>query len=139
MPKRWDLTVDGRLKNLVTIADFVVKAARASGLNERATFDVQMAVDEACTNIIQHSYGGEGKGEIVLRCELVDDGFVITIRDHGHPFDPECVPAPDLTCSLPERREGMLGLYFMRQLMDEVCFRFDAEGNELTMVKRRCQ
>lgn len=41
----------------------------------------------------------------------------------------------------PERDawEKMLGLYFMRQLMDEVRFRFDAEGNELTMVKRRCR
>jgi anti-sigma regulatory factor (Ser/Thr protein kinase) len=139
MAKRWELTVDGRLENLATITDFVTRAARASGLDEGATFEVQMAVDEACTNIIQHSYGGEGKGEIALRCELVDGDFVITIRDHGRPFDPECVPAPDLTCSLAERREGMLGLYFMRQLMDEVCFRFDAEGNELTMVKRRCR
>jgi anti-sigma regulatory factor (Ser/Thr protein kinase) len=139
MPKRWELTVDGRLDNLASIADFVVKAAQSSGLDERATFEVQLAVDEACTNVIQHSYGEEGKGEIVLCCELADSDFVVTIRDHGRPFDPECVPAPDLTCSLAERREGMLGLYFMRQLMDEVCFRFDAEGNELTMIKRRCQ
>lgn len=139
MPKRWELTVDGRLENLASIADFVVKAARASGLDERATFEVQMAVDEACTNIIQHSYEGEGKGEIALCCELADSDFVVTIRDHGRSFDPECVPLPNLTCSLAERREGMLGLYFMRQLMDEVRFRFDAEGNELTMVKRRCR
>jgi anti-sigma regulatory factor (Ser/Thr protein kinase) len=139
MPKRWELTVDGRFENLASIADFVIEAARASGLSERAIFDVQMAVDEACTNVIQHSYGGEGKGEIALRCALVNSDFVVTIRDHGRPFDPECVPAPDLTCGLAERREGMLGLYIMRQLMDEVCFRFDAEGNELTMVKRRWQ
>jgi anti-sigma regulatory factor (Ser/Thr protein kinase) len=139
MPKRWELTVDGRFENLAIIADFVVKAAGASGLNEKATFEVQMAVDEACTNIIQHSYGGEGKGEIALHCELADGDFVVTIRDHGRPFDPEAVPPPDLTSSLAERREGLLGLYFMRQLMDEVRFRFDAEGNELTMVKRRCR
>ncbi|MGA9348407.1 MAG: ATP-binding protein [Anaerolineae bacterium] len=64
---------------------------------------------------------------------------MVTIRDHGRPFDPEAVPPPNFTSSLAERREGMLGLHFMRQLMDEVCFRFDAEGNKLTMVKRRCQ
>jgi len=137
MPKRWELTVDGRFGNLATIADFVVKAARASGLDERATFEVQMAVDEACTNIIQHSYRGEGRGEIALRCELADGDFVVTIRDRGRPFNPEAVPLPDLTSSLAKRREGGLGLYFMRQLMDEVRFRFDAKSNELTMVKRR--
>ena len=139
MPKQWELTVDGRLKNLATIADFVVKAAQASGLNEKATFEVQLAVDEACTNVIEHSYRGEEKGEIALRCELADGDFVITIRDHGQPFNPEDVPLPDLKCSLAERCIGGLGLYFMRRLMDEVRFHFGAEGNELTMVKRRCR
>lgn len=139
MPKQWELTVDGRLENLATIADFVIKAAQAAGLNEKATFEVQMAVDEACTNVIQHSYREEEKGEIALRCELTDCDFLVTIRDHGRPFNPDVVPPTNLTSSLAERQEGMLGLYFMRQLMDEVRFRFDAEGNELTMVKRRCR
>ena len=136
MPKRWELTVDGRLESLATIADFVIEAAQASGLNDKATCEVQMAVDEACTNVIQHGYGEEEKGEIALRCKFAEGDFVVTIRDHGQPFDPDAVPPPDLTASLAERQEGMLGLYFMRQLMDEVRFHFTAEGNELTMVKR---
>ena len=106
MPRRWELTVDGRFENLATIADFVIQAAQASGLDEKAVFEVQMAVDEACTNIIQHGYGGEGRGDIALRCELADGDSVVTIRDHGRPFHPEAVPPPDLTSSLAERREG---------------------------------
>jgi len=139
MSKRWELTVDGHCENLATIADFVTEAAQAWGLNEKASFEVQMAVDEACTNIIEHGYRGERRGKITLCCECADGDFVVTIRDHGQPFDPEAVPPPDLTSSLAERQEGRLGLYFMRQLMDEVRFRFDADGNELTMVKRRCR
>jgi anti-sigma regulatory factor (Ser/Thr protein kinase) len=136
MPKQWELTVDGRLENLSTIADFIMKAAQASGLNEKATFEVQMAVDEACTNVIEHSYRGKDKDEIILYCQRVGSDFVVTIRDHGLPFNPEDVPPPDLQCGLDKRQHGGLGLYFMRLLMDEVRFRFDAEGNELTMVKR---
>jgi serine/threonine-protein kinase RsbW len=136
MSRQWTLTVDGRPENLATIADFVATAAQASGLNEKASFEVRMAVDEACANIIKHSYGEMEEGEIVLRCELVDGDFVITIRDHGQPFDPEAVPPPDLECSLADRSEGGLGLYFMRCLMDEVRFHFDSQGNELTMVKK---
>ncbi len=128
--------MDGRLKNLATIADFVTQAAKASGLSEKATFEVQLAVDEACTNVIEHGYGEEEKGEITLCCEGVNDNFVVTIHDHGRPFDPEAIPPPDLTCSLAERLCGGLGLYFMRQLMDEVRFHFDAEGNKLTMIKK---
>jgi serine/threonine-protein kinase RsbW len=136
MPKQWELTVDSRPENLATIADFIATAAQASGLNEKTSFEVRMAVDEACANIIKHSYGGSEDGEIALRCELVDGDFVITIRDQGQPFDPDAVPTPDLQCSLADRSEGGLGLYFMRCLMDEVRFHFDSEGNELTMVKK---
>ncbi len=136
MPKRWELTVDGRLENLATIAEFVTKAAQASGLNEKATFEVQMAVDEACVNVIEHGYGEEDKGEIALCCECAEGDFVVTIRDNAHPFEPDAVPPPDTTCCLDKRKKGGLGLYFMRQLMDEVCFHFTAEGSELTMVKR---
>ena len=105
MPKQWELTVDGRLENLSTIADFVVKAAQASGLDEKAIFEVQLAVDEACTNVIEHSYRGEDKGEIALRCERAEGGFVVTIRDHGQPFNPEDVPLPDLKCGLDKRQQ----------------------------------
>jgi len=136
MPQQWELTVDGRLENLATIADFVFKAAQASGLDEKAIFEVQIAVDEACTNVIEHSYGEKENGEIALRCERAEGDFVVTIRDHGQPFNPEDVPPPDLKCGLDKRRHGGLGLYFMRLLMDEVCFPFDTEGNELTMAKR---
>ena len=136
MPKQWELIVDGRLENLATIADFVVKAAQAADLNEKATFEVQMAVDEACTNVIKHGYGEEENGKIALCCECAEDNFVVTIRDYGQPFDPGAIPPPDITCGLAERCNGGLGLYFMRRLMDEVCFHFDTEGNELTMIKR---
>ncbi len=135
MPKQWELTVDSRLKNLATIADFVVEAAQAADLNEKATFEVQMAVDEACTNVIKHSYRGEENGKIALCCRRAEDNFVVTIRDYGQPFDPGAIPPPDTTCGLAERCNGGLGLYFMRRLMDEVCFHFDTEGNELTMIK----
>ena len=137
MPRQWELTVEGHPENLATIADFVIKAAQASGLNEKATFEVQMAVDEACANVIEHGYGEEEeKGEIALCCKRAEDDFVVTIRDQGQPFNPEAIPPPDLTRSLAERRNGGLGLYFMRQLMDEVRFHFDTEGNELTMLKK---
>jgi len=136
MPKQWELTVDGRLENLATITEFVTKAAQASGLNEKALFEVQLAVDEACTNAIEHGYGEEKNGEIALCCECAEGDFVVTIRDNARPFEPDAVPSPDITCSLDKRQDRGLGLYFMRQLMDEVCFHFTAEGNELTMVKR---
>jgi anti-sigma regulatory factor (Ser/Thr protein kinase) len=129
-----ELTVPGRLEDLATICEFVGQAAKQAGASKRATFDIQLAVDEACTNIIEHAYGGSG-GEICLRCECDGNDFEVVIRDHGRPFDPQAVPAPDVQAELDKRQEGGLGVYFMRCLMDEVRFHFDLQSNELRMVK----
>jgi serine/threonine-protein kinase RsbW len=132
------LTFPGRFDSLAAISEFVARAAEAADLDERAVYAVQMAVDEACSNIIEHAYGGEGRGAIECTCRVHDDGLTVVLRDYGRIFDPTSVPEPDLDASLEERTQGGLGLYFMRQLMDEVHFEFTPNsGNVLTMVKRR--
>jgi anti-sigma regulatory factor (Ser/Thr protein kinase) len=102
---------------------------------EAGVFEVQTAVDEACTNIMEYAYSEEG-GVITLTCEVQDNDFVVTIRDRGKPFDPSSVPPPDLEADLDKRRIGGLGIYLMRKLMDDVSYSFDAEkGNTLVMRK----
>ena len=133
----FELTVASDLSNLARIADFVLQAAVGLGLNERQAYEVQMATDEACTNIIEHAYGLGVAGEIAIQCTLEGDDVVVTIRDRGRPFDPSEVAEPDTTCSLEERQIGGLGLYFMRKLMDSVEFTCRPEGNTLRMVRRR--
>jgi serine/threonine-protein kinase RsbW len=128
----------GRFDSLAKIAEFVTHAAEAVGLDARAVYAVQLAVDEACSNIIEHAYGGENLGDIECTCELGDDHLVVTIRDHGRPFDPDAVPEPDLDASLKDREAGGLGLHFIRNLMDELEFESDPDaGNVLTMLKRK--
>ena len=128
----------GRFDSLVRIGEFVVHVAEAAGLNTRAVYAVQTAVDEACANIIEHAYGGEGRGDIECTCRINNNGLTVTLRDYGCSFDPTSVPEPDLYANLDNRKEGGLGLYFIRQLMDEVRFEFTPDaGNVLTMVKHR--
>jgi anti-anti-sigma factor len=132
------LTVSASLDSLGRISDFVVASAQAAGLDEHAVWEVQLAVDEAATNIILHAYGDRGMdGLITVRTEFTGHEFVINMRDTGTPFDPNNVPKPDLTSPLEERTTGGLGLYLMRKLMDRVEFHFDPAGyNLLTMSKR---
>jgi len=132
----FDLTVSSDLANLKTIINFVTEAAQKAKFDEKDVFAVQMAVDEACTNIIVHAYA-DAPGDIHLTCQVKSGECTITIRDHGRSFDPGSVPPPDLTGNLEERRVGGLGLHFMRELMDELHFSFDpVEGNQVVMVKR---
>lgn len=137
MTLKRELFVPGRFEHLATIADFIAETGREAGFDQDTIFHVQMAVDEACSNIIEHAYGGQNKGDIRLSCEFNDRDWIIIIYDQGRPFNPDSVPVPDLDASLNEVKTGGLGLYFMRQLMDEVEFDFDQqEGNRLRMVKR---
>ena len=124
---------------LATIREFVAQAGRDSGLGERAVLELQLAVDEICTNAIKHGYEGEG-GEIEVQIVPAEDGVWVTVRDWGKTFDPQGVPTPDVTAPLEQRPLGGLGLYLVQQLMDQVRFEFDAEtGNTVTMLKKACR
>jgi serine/threonine-protein kinase RsbW len=132
------VTFPGRFKNLAQISDFVIKEARQAGLDESEVYAVQLAVDEACSNIIEHSYGAEGVGEIQCTAESTKKGLKIVLRDRGQPFNPEKVPEPNINVPLQQLKPGGLGIFLMRKMMDEVHFEFTPdEGNVLTMVKRR--
>ncbi len=98
--------------------------------------DMLLAVDEAATNIIVHGYGECG-GSIAVSVERLADELIVQLRDEADPFDPHCVPAPDLRMPLEERGPGGLGIFLMRQLVDEVRHRtIGVRGNELTLVKK---
>jgi serine/threonine-protein kinase RsbW len=130
-------TVPARLESLELISGFIVAAATQAGMDDHAAWQVQLAVDEAATNVIQHGYGEAGEGAIELSWRVDGPDFVVTLRDYGRRFAPEDVPAPDLSSPLEERQAGGLGIYLMTRLMDSVRYEFDDQrGNLLTMTKR---
>jgi anti-sigma regulatory factor (Ser/Thr protein kinase) len=146
------ITISARFKNLKKIRAFIEKFARKAGFDESETYKIQLAVDEACTNIIEHAYEKENEGNIICACEFKEDKLTIQLVDYGRSFDPERIEPPDLQSTLQDRKTGGLGLYFIRQLMDEVSFKIMPEGkpnndegfidhttNVLVMVKRKSQ
>ncbi len=140
MEQAQQLSVPGRFEYLAQIAGFVTQAARSAGLSEDDVFHVEMAVDEACSNIIEHAYRQRG-GEIVLTCRTPEPGRLeIVIHDDGESFDPAVIPPPVLgdPANLENLKTGGLGLYFMRKLMDEVRFECVPDaGNTLYLSKQR--
>jgi anti-anti-sigma factor len=112
-------------------------AAQAAGLGDDAAFHCRMAVDEACTNIIEHAYGGDDQGIIEVTCEIEPGICSIEIVDHGRPFNPETVPQPKPNANLKDIEPGGIGLHLMRQMMDSVEFQFGEGRNRLVMVKKR--
>lgn len=133
---RRELNLVGTMADLSRIGQFIEDACAAAHVDPAARFDIQMAVDEACSNVFEHAYGGRA-GEIDLRVETHGRDLVITVHDYGCTFDPDCIPTPQVHLPLEERPIGGLGLHLMRRLMDDVSFAFSPEqGNTLVMIKR---
>jgi serine/threonine-protein kinase RsbW len=140
MGKRDKLTIPGRYEEIKRVCDFVAEGAARAGLDEDDIFHVQLACDEACTNVIEHTYEEEDAGDISVSWEIGQRYFTIIIRDRGEPFDPQEIPAPrvpPVPADAEDLMVGGLGVYFMRQLMDRVHFAYDeGRGNVLTMEKK---
>lgn len=134
-----EVTIPGRHDRVIDACKFVVDGARQVGFAEDELFRIELACDEACTNVIEHAYGGEDQGAIRVVWEFADGVFTITIYDQGRFFDADNVPEPNIPKSpddLDQLKIGGLGIHFMRNLMDEVQFHSDmGEGNKLVMVK----
>jgi anti-sigma regulatory factor (Ser/Thr protein kinase) len=127
----------GRYSSLDAICQFVREAARAAGLDDQAIYDVELAANEGCSNIIDHAYGGEGDGIIDCTCEADAQGLTILLRDWGAPFDPSTVDEPDYNLPLEELSLRGAGLRIIRNSMDEVTYSSDAEGGNLLVMRKR--
>jgi serine/threonine-protein kinase RsbW len=120
------------------IREFVGEIARQGGFGEKDVYNIQLATDEAASNIIEHAYEGIPDGVLDLSCGMEADTITIILIDYGLPFDPSTIPAPDLKADLSDRKIGGLGIFLMRKLMDEVHYDPRADkSNVLTMIKRR--
>lgn len=120
------------------IREFVGQIARENGFGDKDVYNIQLATDEAASNVIEHAYVGRTDGVLDLSCGMNKQGLVITLVDHGVPFDPSEVPLPDLQADLSDRKIGGLGIFLMRKLMDEVHYQSNADkSNALTMLKRK--
>lgn len=141
------LTLPGRYEEVRSICEFVRAGAEAAGLDKSAIFGIELACDEAATNIIEHAYGTEDAGSITTSYSVTAEAFTVTMQDNGRSFDPETIPPPpnvatETTEVTPDElakqlQVGGLGLHMIRKLMDEVYFSFDQDqGNTLVMIKR---
>lgn len=128
------------LESLSEFREFIDGSCRDHpGIDSQILYDLKLAVDEACTNIITHGYAGMNPGSIILACEVEESQVRLTITDFGHPFEPSEAPKPNIEAALDERPMGGFGLYFIYQTMDQVGYKTTEDGNCLTLVKKLSQ
>ena len=102
-----------------------------TGIEAQERHAVILAVDEAVSNVMRHSYKGDPTQELTVTWRWMDGGIEVEIRDHGEPFDPR-----DETTSPPdELRVSGRGLFLMRTIMDQIDYRREGSTNLVRMRK----
>ncbi len=133
MPKE---TFGASFDNLAAICDFVTASSREAGFDDDAVYDVELATNEAATNIIEHGYKEHPDGKIECSIEVDDKGITIMLVDWGSQFDPSDVPNKDFDVPLNKLGPRGAGLRMMRATMDEIEFeRLPGPENRTTMRK----
>jgi len=130
------ITLAAELASLALFRDFIEACfLNHPGVDKEVLYDLKLAVDEACNNIITHGYAGMYPGSIILECRAEADRAKIIITDFGHPFEPGDAEQPDVLAALEDRPMGGFGLYFICQSMDEVDYLAGEDGNKLYLTR----
>lgn len=132
-----DWTFRNALKELPRLAAQIEAFARAEGIPEAEVPRLQLVLDEALTNSINHGFPDGGAHEIRIAASVADGVVEFRIEDTGIPFDPtQDAAAPDLNASIEERRIGGLGVHLMRTMMDEMHYQRVDGRNSLVLRNR---
>ena len=136
-PTEYKLKIPSETDNLEIIREFVGKVASKVGFSEDELNKIELAVDEACANVIKHAYAREQKNKpIDIAVQIDFQKLTILVTDRGKGLDKSKLKLPDMREYLAEMRVGGLGIYLMKTLMDEVDFEIKpGEKNQVKMVK----
>lgn len=135
MTNRDHLELPATVDNIARFREFAARSCALAGGNDDDGFAIRLAVDEVCSNIIEHGYPNGGRGSIELIAESGGREVTIVIVDTGRPFRPEDAPEPDLEAGWEQRPVGGLGWHLIRQMVDDVRYESGPDGNRLTLVK----
>ncbi len=133
--KEYRIKIPGKSGNLEVIRNFVSDIAFRIGFDKKSVHEIELAVDEACTNIIEHAYEYDESKDIDVLVKTDLKQLAVIISDKGKSFNHKDVKMPDMQEYMKELRVGGLGIYLMKTLMDEVNYHTGKGVNKVHMVK----
>ena len=129
------LVLHNSVDQISQLTDFLQEIADEKGLDASTAMNINLALEEAVTNVIMYAYPEGTDGLVDLEAILRDDSLVFILKDNGTPFDPTAAPEADVTLSAEERKIGGLGIFLVRKIMDTVHYVRSDGQNVLSMTK----
>lgn len=130
-----EIVINNQIEELERLAIFVDEVADVLGLDPETTMNLNLALEEVVSNVILYAYPREMGEKITIMAQKENNSLVFTITDKGKEFDPTKVEDADVTLSAEDREIGGLGIYIVKNIMNEVTYQRLDGKNILTLKK----
>ncbi len=130
------ITLEARVENLDEVLAFLDAHLEAQDCSIKVQTQLDIALEEMFVNVAHYAYTPDvGMVSISYTALSEPNGAQITLIDSGIPYNPLAKDDPDITLSVEERQIGGLGIYMVKQSMDEVAYKHEDGKNIFTMTK----
>ena len=124
------------LSEISRLYEFIEELGNEFSLSPDIVFNLNLVLEEAVVNVINYAYPKEEHESIYLSARMHDGSIILVLTDTGKEFDPTAAPEADVTLSADERQIGGLGIFLIRQIMNEVKYERIEGKNVLTLEKK---
>ena len=130
------ITVSAHDEDPTPVNEFLEEQLELHDCPPKALYQIEVAVEEIFVNIVRYAQLADDD-DIEVRCEVLTDPLRVVVQflDGGIPFDPLAKDDPDLTPDGIMEREGGLGIFMVKKMMDDVSYSYEGGKNTLTILK----
>lgn len=130
------ITLKNKISEILLLDSFLEKLSEKWVAVAKHTFNINLALEEAVTNVINYAFKDNNEHLINLDFSLENRELKITITDDGIEFNPLLKEDPNTELSLEERKIGGLGIFFVKNIMDNIDYERINNKNILTLIKK---
>lgn len=130
------IVLANEISEVSKLNDFIEEIGREFAIAPDVLFNLNLVLEEAVVNVINYAYPEEEHEFIYLSASMHEGSIVLVLTDTGKAFDPTAAPEADITLSADERQIGGLGIFLIRQIMNEVKYERIDGKNILTLEKK---
>ena len=131
-----EMNIEAKAENLDKVIAFVDEHLVELNCPIKVQMQIELAVEEIFINISSYAYNPEiGPATIKASVEENPLAVSLTFIDNGVPYDPLAKEDPDTTLGAEERGIGGLGIFLVKQTMDDVRYVYKNGSNILTIKK----
>lgn len=130
------IVLANEISEITKLNGFIEDIGNEFSLTPDVVFNLTLVLEEAVVNVINYAYPKEEHQFIYLSARLHEGSIILVLTDTGKEFDPTMAPEADVTLDAEDRQIGGLGIFLIRQIMNEVKYERIEGKNVLTLEKK---